>query len=145
MGSRETFVLWRLGSVTFKLFSHRCLALSTVVTAVNGLLGAPPNSWILAEMLAKWSGWNLTNPTGDYGPGKQILHSCLWSSLLVLLNLCQIIVWWLTARKTFYQLFLLLGAWFSFHDICELCNHRKHMTYLIGFIGILLAITQFLN
>ena len=53
------------------IWSHRSLAVSTVAMRLpTGLLGAPPNLWILAEMwFEMWSSWNLTNPTGDYGPG----------------------------------------------------------------------------
>jgi len=72
MGSRDTFMLWRVGSVAFKLFEAIDLWLCLLWPH-----GCQLVCWACHEYwqkcgccLEKRSGWNLTNPTGDYGPDK---------------------------------------------------------------------------
>ena len=80
--SYQDELLWHLRVLKIRkhcfppLWSHRSLALSIVAMWLpTGLLGTPPNSWILAEVwyvVALKSGRVETqptqNPTGDYGP-----------------------------------------------------------------------------
>ena len=54
MGSRDTFMLWRLGSITFKIFEAMISSsVNCDHVAANHSAECVPNSWMLAEMWLK--------------------------------------------------------------------------------------------
>jgi len=77
MGSHHT-TLWRLGSVTFKLSISS--SVNRAVWLPTSLLGAPPNSWILAGM------WLLPRKVVQLKPGQPYwwLRACIIRYQLVL-------------------------------------------------------------
>ena len=83
MGSRGTFMLWRLGSVAFNYLK------ALISSAVNcGHVAANRSAGRVAEFIDmwlfpwKWSGWNRTNHTGGYGPVCIYVQPVVWVTII---------------------------------------------------------------